>query len=132
MTRKNLWGDFKSIDVGSTPAALLREQAALLGEMTQELLTAEVSSSSERGSLYHNLSIVAPPLDGYRVSILRACHGVEVYPVMLDNVIEGRWNFAKCQNESEFLEAVSRILGSERVRRVVASLLAQVRDPAVA
>jgi hypothetical protein len=142
----NLWGELPKPEILRTPLVILREQAALLGEMTNRILEADVGlhkasvdyskSAVELASLevtrkgrefIADLDIVAPFLDHYRVTIAQIKFDLaEVYPVELIDVL-AMMNY-KANNEAEFVRKLQGILRSEKVQRVISSLLAQVRQ----
>ena len=57
----DLWGEIEATQI-RTPLVILREQAALLGAKTQNLVEASVNTFVSEGSFYHSLDLVVPSL----------------------------------------------------------------------
>ncbi len=153
MTAENFWGTIpKSADV-RLPLTILREQADLLGELTDNFLEgriyvstitkSKVSDSSENlaeiiyappnesnrhtvKNFAANLDIVAPTLNQYRLTILVMSYSIiEIYPVTLENVLTQQK--ITCADEAAFTTSLETILTSSEVRQVISSLLTQVQ-----
>ncbi len=127
MAKKNLWGDIPTHDLLRTPYHILREQASFLGEMTGNLLEGHVRRSKVLAMdvFRLDLSIVAPTLDNYAYTVLHAEHNINLYPVYVSESTPT--NRKECKNEAEFVEAVGSILSSDKVRKVIVSLLSQIK-----
>lgn len=97
--------------------------------MTSSVLQGDVSVSREYDTFNVDLHIVAPMLDNYHYLVVRVTHNVSLYPV----TVTPGWDLfnedekVECADESELEAALGRVLSSEKVRSVVASLLAQSR-----
>jgi hypothetical protein len=125
MEAQNLWGDLGLEELIRTPVDILKEQANLLSTLTKGILFGDIKiNKGTAGEIYLEMSIVAPAMDNYRFNVLDIKHGLELYPaiVVQPNSNEKR---IECQNEEELTAALGDILGSERVRRVIRSLVAQ-------
>ena len=105
-----------------TPVALLKEQAALLGEKTQNLVVAEVSSRAGGTIFYHNFNLVAPALEGYRYNLFTLQHNIDLYPVTLMTF----GSVLTIQSQEELIERLREALSDERTTKVIKSLIAQV------
>ena len=118
-TQPDFWGelDFPQI---RTPADILREQAALLGRKTRNLIEAKVYTSVLHGDFIHTLDLVVPTLDNYSYQLIWIAHGIELYPVRTED--------KRLNSEFEFTEWVRQTLSSEKTRRIVSSLLAQAKS----
>lgn len=117
--------DFWPDDIGQaelrTPVALLREQAAALGEKTKNVVTAEVESDNAGKFFAHKLYSVAPVLH-YRYQLLTSQHPILFYP--MDVTTPGSsWDTVK--SEAEFAEWLKTVLASEGTKKVIRSLIAQ-------
>lgn len=119
----DFWPDISASKL-RTPLSIMKQQAALLGKHTNNLVEAEVVTRSEAGRLYHRLFLVAPTLD-YRYQLLSASHDVKLYPVethvgtgplLLSRVIS---------DEPEFVAWLKEILSSDETKRIIDALLAQ-------
>lgn len=124
MTTRNLWGDLPTGSDVVPPSTILREQAAILSDQTNNILAGEVRVVRDDDVIRHALEIVAPALDNYRYTVLVAQHRVDLYPVSVLAPQLGR-GWVECGNEAAFVAEVERILKSEPLRRVVGALLAQ-------
>jgi len=128
MSTKSLWGQLPATEGIRTPTQVLKEQATVLSDMTSGVLQGDVSVNRTGDQFSLSLDIVVPALDNYHYNAAVATHGVELYPVTL----RSGWDYSKesrlkCADEREFEKALEQILSSEKVRRVIASLLAQSR-----
>lgn len=132
MNVANLWGDLKLDQPIRTPAAILQEQCEALRKLTTELVSGEVdietesSSETDMPKFVVKLHIVAQLSDSYRLNLLNIKHRLDSYPatVISDYDAYGRKRIP-CANEAELLEAIGDILGSEPVKRIIRSLIAQ-------
>lgn len=136
----NLWPK----DIGQTalraPVMILREQAALLGEKTHNVVKAEVDTlgpyseyNPHAEKFAHRFYLVAPTLDDYRYKLFEITHSVVLYPVdfHLDEDIQkellsknGKSNLS-AQSEEELVKILGKIFNSAKSRHVVHALLAQ-------
>ena len=140
MADQSFWPD----EFGETqivaPVTLLRQQAAQLGQKTRGMVEAQVGSMTEGHPLYdaiskatgrpffrHSFKIVAPSLDGYTYELFTIRHGIDLYPVQ---IVPGSFSGARpeLQTEEDLLEWLKGVLGSDRTKRIVGSLLAQIRQ----
>ena len=88
MAEKNLWGTLPTgEEQGKGPRTILQNQAAALTEGTGGTLTGRVVTETVRDEMRHDLIIVAPYLNNYEVGILRASHGVTMYPTRLYDLV---------------------------------------------
>ena len=78
----NMWPEDIGQDIASkSPAAILREQASLLGNKTKNIVTAEVKRNDlDNRMFYYGFYIVAPSY-GYRYKLFGIVYGIEQYPV---------------------------------------------------
>ena len=128
MLEKNLWGQLPIEDEIRTPTHILKEQATILTDMTKGVLQGEVSVGQDGGRFELNLYIVAPRIENYTFTVAWCSHGLDLYPVR----VNPGWDRAytariECANEEEFESALKSILSSDKVRRVVSTLLGQSR-----
>ena len=125
MAAKNLWGELPNFDDIRTPHAILLEQASILEEMTDGLLSARVKRTTEDGKMSSTLQIIAPSLDNYTYTVTSVTHGVELYPARMLDLVNRTW--LECDNERNFSNSLEGILSSDQVRKVIIGLLAQIR-----
>ena len=107
-----------------TPVAVLREQAAFLGEHTKKVITAEVTSTSsgDYQSFVHSLRLIAAALGNYRYELLKVSHSLLLYPVMLTGE---KFAPRRCANESELRVALGDVFTSDDTRKIINALIAQ-------
>jgi hypothetical protein len=87
MTEKaeDLWPADLGIAPIVTPAAILREQAALLGEKTKGVLEGTVETLAIGVDVRHRFVILAPALGYYRYVLFQVHHSsITLYPVFVD------------------------------------------------
>jgi hypothetical protein len=132
----------------NSPVVILREQAALLGEKTKNIvMAAVVEGSAVGGGLFaYDFFIVGPALQNYRYRLLTIFHDVALYPVkvfveedILSEVVSAH-SFTKAkvvqfgvdviaaQTEDEFIEVLRAVFGSTKAVAVVTAILSQT-DP---
>lgn len=119
----NLWGELPAVEAIRLPVVILREQADKLTELTSGLLKGEVPTSKTFDGLKHHLLITAPRLDNYSFSVLSITHGVIVYPVFVQDIVNEK--SYRCGSEEEFIIIISKILSSSGVHETIRALLAQ-------
>ena len=105
-----------------TPVTILKEQAARLGEKTQQLVTGEVVTTGFGTMFVHTFNILAPTL-AYKYELFRVTHGVAFYPLTVKFVDD-----ISIQSEDEFKQKLKDIFASQRTLNIVHSILAQVRS----
>jgi hypothetical protein len=125
MSIESLWGEIPKADDIKTPIAILREQAAILGDATNNVLVAEVVPNKRGSTMLAHLYIAAPALDNYRFLVLTVEHELELYPLSVEDETS---LYDNCKDETQYKAAVRAILSSDRLRRVIASLLAQSKQ----
>ena len=124
-SKKNLWGELPNVETIRTPYTILKEQASILSEITNGLLIGEVAFNNQTdNSLSMTLMIKAPSLNNYTYSVVEVQQPIQLYPVAVINLLEGR--MGKYSSEEEFESALGQILSSQDVKRVISGLLAQI------
>jgi len=127
MSLENLWGELPKTGTTRTPLVILREQAALFGEMTNRILEASVYAQmiASPSRFIADLNIIAPTLNHYRITIAQIKYDLtKTYPVELVDTLAGVTHIV--DTEEEFNRALESILNSEKVQRVISSLLLQI------
>jgi hypothetical protein len=131
---KNLWGELPKTAMVKTPYAILLEQAAILRDMTNGLLSGDVkriqTEFDEQGSMGERfkvkLLVVAPALANYSYTVVVITYPVStLYPVTVNPSYEDK--YVKCDSEEEFLQTLEQVLSSGKTLKVVANLLAQIQ-----
>ena len=128
MATESLWGNLEGIDTARTPAMILQEQAGLLGKLTNEVLEGKVGRDliGDSNRMIVSLYVVAPALQRYRVKILGLDYNYDtVYPINVSNSIEGVRRQAA--NEDDLVSILREFLSSQRVKNVIATLIAESR-----
>ncbi len=127
MNAHNLWGTLPGTDEIKPPAAILREQATRLSDLTNHVLEGRVRTIREGEHIVNFLDIVAPALQGYTFTVLEIKHGIEFYPLWYKSITANGSpaSYQECQTEEAFLANLKAILSSHEIRKVITSLLAQ-------
>jgi hypothetical protein len=107
----------------TTPATILKQQAALLGEKTKQLVTGEVVTQTTGNLFVHSFYIAAPTL-GYKYELFQLHHGINFYPLTLKYLNTA----SQLPSEAAFKDKLKEILASQHTLNVVHSILAQVRS----
>ena len=106
-----------------TPITILKEQAALLGEKTRQLVKGEVATQTTGNLFIHRFYIAAPTLN-YKFELFNVSHLVNFYPLTLTYLN----TVSQIKSEAEFKEKLKEILSAPHTLNVVHSILAQVRS----
>jgi hypothetical protein len=115
----DLWGEIAATPI-RTPLAILREQAALLGAKTKNLVEASVNTHATGDHFQHSFDLVVPALDRYTYNLFTIIHGPSIYPVTV-------WGKTVIfLTEEQFIEWLGATLSSPETMRIVTNLLAQV------
>jgi hypothetical protein len=124
--RPSLWPEDIAVTDAVAPVVILKEQASLLGQRTQNLVEARVHPGQLHYVGYpfvYYFELVAPALDNYRYRLFGISHGVEFYPVRIE--FEEFDGYRDAISESEFMDELAKIFSSERTKRIISSLIAQ-------
>ncbi len=119
----NLWGDLPAAESLRTPLHMLKEQASILTKLTNGVLEGHVSTTRSGRKLDHTLAIIAPALQGYVYLVVTVNHDIAIYPIRIHDDVEGRTFEVK--DEAGFTQVIGDILSSQKVKSVIAGLLAQ-------
>lgn len=83
-TIPSLWPNDIMVDV-HPPLEILQAQAQKISEITEGILTAEVTTvTGHEDFAVHRLDLIAPKLDGRAYRILTAMHRTDFYPVLIE------------------------------------------------
>ncbi len=128
-TTENFWGELPKVEKARTPLSILKEQAAMLGQLSNRLLEGDVTlESSSHSKIDAFLSIVAPSLGGYSIYIIRIMYDIQIYPLTVTTLFEPVNRPHEIHNEEEFIEYLKAILSSDKVKRIISSLLTQIKS----
>ena len=132
----DLWTDILPVaSESSSPKILMKEQAMYLKQKTKGLLIAEVvtnafvdtsiphTQESKTSKFFQIFYLVAPKLR-YRYELFSVSHSVMDYPAEFSYDDDAK---LVAHNEEEFLSILKQILGSEKTRRILGSLLVQAK-----
>lgn len=121
---EDFWPAIEETTDVNAPIVLLRKQANILYEKTNYTLQGEVTTEpGSSGSFVHSFNIVVPALNGYRYELFTITHGIEPYPVWTtENHLR-----KELASEQEFTAWLKSALSSEKTKRVLTTLLQQVK-----
>ncbi len=141
----DLWpDDLETKDSVQAPVVILKEQATLLGKKTGNLVTAEVKANRlftamrKATAFRYDFFLCAPALGPYRYRVFSIEHDIDLYPVLIDVGTDIRKEIfpdesaraesspLEAPSKEEFLEILKKILGSEKTRKVISALRAQI------
>jgi hypothetical protein len=118
-----LWPTFETDAV--TPVSILIKQAALLGDKTGQLVTADVFSTVGREQAAHFFQLIVPTLDNYKCELFHVEHKVEdLYPVA---GYFGEGLPVSLPGQKAFLQWLKEVLTSEETLKKIDSLIAQAK-----
>jgi hypothetical protein len=131
---ENLWPqDIEEFVPSRLPVTVLKEQAAMLGQRTKNIVEAHVRKGFQPNFAYSFL--ISASSFSYQYVLLRIEHEIEGYPVKIfpDTDIKKELGLSPDQvfmakDEATFLECLKKIFNYEKVKRVIAALLAQVQE----
>ena len=125
----SLWPDNIAVPAVKTPVVIMREQAALLGPMTKNIVEADVwtQASDDGKRIVHTFVLVAPALDNYAYPLFIASHDpVRVYPVELVPVVpDPRAGPYPAGDAEDLKDGLRKFLQSDWTRQALEALLAQ-------
>jgi hypothetical protein len=129
--RESYWPTDFGVEVEITPLTILKEQAALLGERTKNIVEGRVQTKvDEKMEFRHSLYLVVPTLANYRYFLLSVHHKPAIYPIQIFDGTSDREVTAR--DFEEFKEKLKEILSSDRVKRIIGTLLTYACEPASA
>ncbi len=110
-----------------TPVTVLKEQAALLGRKTQNLIVGRVESRPEEGKFRHILYLMIPTLSNYRYFLLSITHDLSTYPLKINDATSS--TAISADDLEDFRTKLKEILSSDRVKRIIETLLSYASAP---
>lgn len=126
MCPENLWGDFSDLKKLKTPKAILREQAALLTNLTKGLLQGGVRERQDEEGFLVILYVMVQSLNNYTYDVLRVYHELKFYPLSIEDYTKGEsW---ECSDENDFIGTIKGILSSSELRNVIQGLISQAES----
>lgn len=119
----SLWPDDLITNVPTIPITVLKEQAAHLGRLTNNVVIAKVKGWTDMdGDFRLEFVLLAPALGNYEYSLFELYHGTELYPVRLMSDSE-----FLIDDEDELRLFLERTFSEDRTVRIVRALVAQAR-----
>lgn len=106
------------------PLTVIREQAALLDELTEHRLLGRVSTINSGDKLITNLQVVAPGLDYYRVTLVEYSQPLAVYPGRLRCLLDDDFAW-DVDDLTAFTDRLAQLLASPVITHTLGMLLAQ-------
>jgi hypothetical protein len=127
MSAENMWGEINTPVNQRTPTSILREQAAILNQLTKGVLIGSLEQEpTNHNTLVYNFAVTAPAINNHKFSILTVQYSITIYPLTLtDHTTQVQ---RQCLNEEAFISTLKGILSSTQVRRVISALLIQSQD----
>ena len=140
----DLWPEELAAVDQRTPLAILREQASLLGDKTQNIVVAALEEVSGVEPwcprvlpFKYAFLLTCPALSHYRFRLFTIGYDIDMYPVYFDldsdvrdELIEktngkllAPGNVIRASNEEDFTEVLKRIFSSKKTLRVIRALL---------
>lgn len=128
MPLRNLWGEIPQPEEIRTPYTIIREQAALLEEVTDGILQGRVRKVQDEDtkSFTYFLDILAPALDDFVFRVLMIRYEITLYPVAVKDFVNDMND--ECDTEERFVEVLEKILGSDEMKRVISGLMSQIKS----
>ncbi|HLK19542.1 MAG TPA: hypothetical protein VKT81_11310 [Bryobacteraceae bacterium] len=120
----DLWPKIETTNV-RTPLTVLKRQAALLGQHTENLLEARVITLPASEGFQHSFLIVVPTI-GYQIELFRIAHDLNLYPVKVDSATVGPTK--PLQSEDELVEWLKMVLNSPETKRILNTLMVQAES----
>jgi hypothetical protein len=142
----DLWPDDIATKRVRAPITILREQAAVLGQKTRNLVQGDVVNNQRMSTneyFVYDFYIEAPTLDNYSYKLLSVYHHISLYPLeinveesifqeVLSDLNVGQNEAGEptifVDSEEGFVEALRLIFRADKTMRVITALLSQV-DP---
>lgn len=133
----DLWREDIGLMTPKAPVAVLQEQAALLGQKTQNVVQAKVSPQRGGGisSFSYSFNIVAVGVGAYTYRLFTIYHDIELYPVefYLDGEIareilgisDETKTVIKVESEEALIKLLGKVLKAKKTVRIINALLSQ-------
>lgn len=114
----DLWPDFHLEKVRS-PKSILKEQADLLSQKTNNVLKGDIGSVSQQAETTVGFLITSPFLNNYKYQLFYVkFNPATLYPVFLEG-------YGSCNDEGEFVLKVKEILSASSTIKIINSLYSQ-------
>ena len=122
-TIEDLWPADFGIEDQTPPVTILRQQAAMLGKKTKNLVEGDVvTEATHAGAFKHTFYLIAPTLDDYRYCLFYIHHEMLFYPL---HIFDCSGQGKTCSDEEAFYAALRDWFAAENTRKVISNLIAQ-------
>ena len=123
MTEVDIWGDLPSPKPLRTPKQVLEEQAALLGDKTNNLLECKCGFSTAHEYVNGRITVHLPT-KGFQTLLFEFHYNIlELYPVTVLAKYNVDADHMSCENETELLHYLNWCLSRDVYRNLLASLI---------
>lgn len=152
----DLWPKEIDFTQVKAPVTLLKEQAALLGQRTKNLLEAEVElydggfnylitnladkvfGKGKSQFFHYAFYFIAPTLNNYHYRLFVMSYDIRLYPLIIDidddirlEIQNSTADVLVANSEQEFVELLRKIFNASKTKRIMQSILAQIQfEPA--
>jgi hypothetical protein len=141
----DLWPDnISSPTIKKAPVTILREQGTLLGRKTSNLVEGEIrlEAPPTPDHFRYVFYLAAPALGDYRYRLLEILHSADLYKLwitvdesilkelpaeILNKSADGNSKLVS-DSEEEFMKILKAIFATEKVRRVIGAIMAQLGE----
>jgi hypothetical protein len=130
-TTQDLWPDDIAV-VGDLkpPLVILREQASLLGSKTNNLVEGRVVTNPAQSGYFRHSFIVDSPALAYTYTLFHVSHPPELYPALITD--DNGNSIGEAGNKEAFVEQLKKALSSDKTKRIITALIAQVQGTVAA
>ena len=112
-----------------SPASVLREQAALLGQKTKNLVQAEarMTGESKDAEFAYSFYLLAPAMGSYRFHLFYILHPLDFYPLKFGcDYVEPTVEIIA--SEEGLLRKLRDVFAAEKTVRVIKAIIAQSKE----
>lgn len=129
-TIPSLWPEEFGTMTEVPPVAILREQAALLGEKTRNIVEARVrTTTAGEGRFVHGFELVAPILDDYIYPLFSVSHDIRLYPLTLEVFGPERSSTStRVASQEELVSCLRDVFAAPHTRAVMQALITQSKS----
>jgi hypothetical protein len=124
----DLWPQIEAVNV-RTPGTILKQQAALLGKHTKNLLEGSVITRTYGSEFHHRFVISVPTLD-YSMILFEVAHDLNLYPARIAAATV-RFDVSSevaLTSEAEFVDWLKAVFNAPETKRILSTLMAQAES----
>lgn len=134
----DMWPNDFTVGINRSPKEIVDQQCSYLERATNAVVYANSYKSKpdpgilimpgDNSKLWYRMDIRGKYLEDYYFRLISYCHGIELYPcdVMIEkSIADDIKKPTKCsvKNEDEFVELLKLVIGSERLRNIIGSMI---------